>query len=143
MDGPPKRTNLRSSPEDAALYRKFHDHALSTLRKGTPREQLLQDLVGQGVPETTASRIVVAVEQELALETPERGSPRSVWKVAVFIAGVWGAVGGYLVWQMTRGATFNWKYLLAAGVIALILTVRVVGRLLLHQRDVTDLPPPR
>ena len=37
MPEPPKRTNLRSSPEDAAFYRQFHDHALASLRQGTPR----------------------------------------------------------------------------------------------------------
>jgi len=82
MPEPLKRTNLKSSPEDAAFYRQFHYHALATLRKGSPREQLLQELVDKGVPEKTAARIVIAVEQELAVANPARsGSPRGVGKV--------------------------------------------------------------
>ena len=61
MPEPLKRTNLRTSPEDAAFYRQFHDHALSTLRSGTPREQLLKELADKGGPEKTAARIVIAV----------------------------------------------------------------------------------
>jgi hypothetical protein len=143
MPEPLKRTNLRSSPEDAAFYRQFHDHALSTLRNGTPREQLLKELADKGVPEKTAARIVIAVEQELALSKPAGiVSPRGVGKVLGFIVLVWGAVAGYLIWQMKKDGTFHWKYLVAGGVIALFLTARVVSRLLLRQRDVTDMPPP-
>jgi hypothetical protein len=143
MTGPLKRTALKSSPEDAAFYRKFHDSVLSGLRRGTPREQVLQDLAAQGVPEKTANRIVVAGEQELALSKAARGAaPGAVWKTLGFIALVWGAVAGYLCWQLTRDGTFHWKYLAAAGVIALFLTARVVGRLLLRQREPIDLPPP-
>jgi hypothetical protein len=143
MAEPPKRTNLRSSPEDAAFYRQFHDHALAALRQGAPREQLLQELVGNGVPEKTAARIVIAVEQELALANPARsGSPRGVGKVLGFIALVWGAVAGYLVWQMTKGGTFQWKYLVAAGVIAVYLTIRIASRLLLRRKEPADLPSP-
>jgi len=143
MPEPLKRTNLKSSPEDAAFYRQFHDHALATLRIGSPREQLLKELVDKGVPEKTAARIVIAVEQELAVANPARsGSPRGVGKVLGFIILAWGAVAGYLVWQMTKDGTFQWKYLVAAGVIAVYLTIRVVSRLLLHRKEPADLPSP-
>jgi hypothetical protein len=143
MAGPLKRTNLRSSPEDAAFYRKFHDYALSTLRKGTPREQLLQELAGKGVPEKTADRIVVAVEQELALAAAAKdGSPGRQWKVFGFIVLVWGSVAGYIVWQMKKDGTFHWKYLVVGGVISLVLSARVVSRLLIRQRELVHLPPP-
>jgi len=143
MAGPPKRTHLRSSPEDAAFYRQFHDRVLSTLRQGASREQILRELAAQGVPGKTADRIVVAGEQELALARTVRGaSSGRAWKTLGFIVLAWGAVAGYLAWQMTRGGTFHWKSLVAAGLIALFLTARVVGRLLLRQRGPEDLPTP-
>jgi hypothetical protein len=142
MPEPLKRTNLRSSPEDAAFYRKYHDHALSSLRQGTPREELLKDLADKGVPEKTADRILIAVGQELALKAAKSSPPRSFGKVIAFVVVVWGAVAGYLVWQMKKDGTFHWKYLVAGGAIALFLTARVASRLFLRQRDVVDLPPP-
>jgi len=143
MPEPLKRTNLRSSPEDAAFYRRFHDHALSALRDCIPREQLQKELADKGVPGKTAARIVIAVEMELALANPAgSGPPRSMGKVLGFIALVWGAVAGYIVWQMKKDGTFHWKYLAAGGAIALFLTVRVMSRLLPRQRNPIDLPPP-
>lgn len=143
MTEPLKRTGMKSSPEDAAHYRRFHDHALATLRKGIPREELLAELTGKGVPEQTAHRILVAVEQELALANGQKPKPGRLWKTLAFAATVWGLFGAYVVWQMTRDGTFHWNYLIVGGVIVLILSARVVGRLLLKQPDITDLPPPR
>ena len=143
MPEPHKRTNLRSSPEDAAFYRQFHDHALDTLRNGTPREQLLKELADKGVPEKTAARIVIAVEQELALaKAAPGGSPRSPWKIVLFLLAVWGSVAGYIVWQMRKDGTFHWKYLAVGGGIALVLSARVALRLLLRQKELVHLPPP-
>ena len=59
MAGPLKRTTLKSSPEDAAFYKRFHDPTLFSLRKGTPRDEILRELGGKGVPEKTAERIVL------------------------------------------------------------------------------------
>ena len=83
------------------------------------------------------------MEQELAVANPPRsGSRLGVGKILGFIALVWGAVAAYLVWQMTKGGTFQWKYLVAAGVIAVYLTIRVVSRQLLRRKEPTDLPSP-
>lgn len=134
---------MRSSPEDAAFYKRFHDLMLSSMRAGTPREELHQQMVGKGVPEKTAERILFAVEQELAAKTAIQQRPRSLWKVLGIVAVVWGALAGYVVWQMTKDGTFSWKYLIAGGVLALILTARVIGRLGLRLREPVDLPPPK
>jgi hypothetical protein len=143
MAEPLKRTNLRSSPEDAAFYRQFHDHALAALRQGTPREQLLRDLADKGVPEKTAARIVIAVEQELALAAAAKGGlAGNRWKIIGFIVLVWGSVAGYIVWQLRKDGTLHWKYLVVAGVIAVILSARVVSRLLIRQKELVHLPPP-
>jgi hypothetical protein len=143
MAGPLKRTALKSSPEDAAFYKRFHDPTLFSLRKGTPRSEMLLELVGKGVPEKTAERIVLAVEQELAIAAAAHKPRTSGWKMLGFVALVWGAIAGYLVWQMTRDSTFSWGYLIAGGVIALILTARVIGRIGLGLREPVDLPPPK
>jgi hypothetical protein len=142
MPEPPKRTNLRSSPEDAAFYRQFHDHALSALRNGTPREQLLKDLADKGVPEKTAARIVIAVEQELALQTAGSSPPGRKWKVLAFIIAIWGSIAGYIAWQMTKDGAFHWKYLAGAGAIATFLSYRTVSRSLLRMADPNPPPPP-
>lgn len=140
MTGPLKRTNLRSSPEDAAFFRQFHDHGLCALRKGTPRQELLQDLVGKGVPEHTAERIVVAVELEHGVSTGSAAAPpRRAWKLLLFVLAVWGAVGAVLVRQMTRDGPFHWKSLVGAGLVASFLSARVVFR---SHRALTPLPPP-
>ena len=143
MAGPLKRTALRSSPEDAAFYKRFHDPTLFSLRKGTPRDEMLRELVGKGVPEQTAERIVLAVEQELATKATIHKPRTSVWKLLGFVALVWGAIAGYLVWQMTKDSTFSWGYLIAGGVIAIILTARIIGRISLGLREPVDLPPPK
>jgi hypothetical protein len=140
MPEPLKRTNLRSSPEDAAFYRQFHDHALSTLRNGTPREQLLKDLADKGVPEKTAARIVIAVEQELALQTAGTSPPGRKWKVLAFIIVIWGSIAGYIAWQRTKYGAFHWKYLAGAGAIAAFLSYRTISRLLMNRPD--PAPPP-
>lgn len=143
MPEPLKRTNLRSSPEDAAFYRQFHDHALSALRSGTPREQLLKDLADKGVPEKTAARIVIAVGLELSAASGATGGGRpKVWKAVAFILLIWGIVAAYLAWRMTKDGTFSLKYLIAGGVIVLILSARVMSRLLPGRREPIDLPPP-
>jgi hypothetical protein len=141
MAGPLKRTALRSSPEDAAFYKRFHDPTLFSLRKGTPRDEMLRQLVGKGVPEKTAERIVQAVEHELSTAAAMHRPRTSVWKTLGFVALIWGAVAGYLVWQMTKDSTFSWGYLIAGGVIALIVTIRVIGRIGLGLREPVDLPP--
>jgi hypothetical protein len=143
MAGPLKRTGLRSSPEDAAFYKRFHDLTLASLRRGTPREEMLRELVGKGVPEKTADRILFAVEQELAAKAAIHQRPTSLWKLLGIVALVWGAVAGYLVWQMSKDGTFSWGYLIAGGVMALILTARVIGRIGLRLREPVDLPPPK
>jgi len=143
MAGPLKRTALRSSPEDAAFYKRFHDSTLFSLRKGTSRDEMIRELIGKGVPEKTAERIVVAVEMELAAATATQKPRTRVWKVLGFVALIWGAIAGYLIWQMSKDSTLHWGYLVAGGVIALILTARVIGRIGLGLREPVDLPPPK
>src|SRR5262245_7089217 len=104
---------------------------------------MLRELVGKGIPENTAERIVLAVEQELATKAALHAPRTSVWKMLGFVALIWGALAGYLVWQMTKDSTFSWGYLIAGGVTATILTARVIGRIGLGLRDPVDLPPPK
>ena len=144
MAGPLKRTGLRSSPEDAAFYKRFHDHVLFSLRKGAGRDAMLHELADKGVPDKTAERIVAAVEQELALAAAAQGARLRIgWKSIAFIVLFWAGLVAYLVWQMTRDGTFHWGYLGAGGFIALLLTARVILKLGFRVRDPIDLPPPK
>jgi hypothetical protein len=144
MAGPLKRTGFRASPEDAAFYRRFHDYALSSLRKGVSREDLLRDLQARGVPDKTAERIVVAVEQEHALAVAAPGGvPKGKgWIIGVALLVVFGSSAVYIATQMAEDKTLKLKYLLPAMIVALVLTGIVVSRLLLKTRGLHDLPPP-
>src|SRR5581483_133492 len=121
MAGPLKRTGYRASPEDAAFYRRFHDSALSAIRKGVPRQDVLQDLVTRGVPDKTAQRIVTAVEQEHAMASaaPHRIPSGKRWIVAVATIVVFGGATVYIALQMAEDKTLKAKYLFPAMVVAL------------------------
>lgn len=144
MAGPLKRTGYRASPEDAAFYRRFHDFALSSIRKGVPRQDVLRDLLTRGVPERTAERIVGAVEQEFATA---HSAPHSIpsgkrWVIAVAIIVVFGCATVYIALQMAEDKTLKAKYLFPGMVIALVVTGIVIQRLLLRVRGPHNLPPP-
>jgi len=146
MAGPLKRTGYRASPEDAVFYRRFHDFALSSLRKGAPRQDLLRDLLTRGVPEKTAERIVVAVEQEhgVAVAGTEAGriSKGKMWVLGVAGFAFFGTISAYVAVQMSEDRTLKAKYVVPAMVLTLVLTAVVISRLLLKTRGPHDLPPP-
>jgi hypothetical protein len=143
MTGPLKRSAYRASPEDAAFYRRFHDVALSSLRKGVPREELLGDLLTRGVPEKTAERIVMAVEQEHGVAIVPKAGPRGKrWVIALAVVAAFGCTTVYLALQMSEDRTLQAKYLVPAILIALVLSAIVIQRLLLRVRGPEDLPPP-
>lgn len=105
MGGLPKRTRLRSSPEDAEHYRRHHDAALDALRNGIPREQLLRELGSCGVPEKTAERIVAAVEQEKGLGSVSmRDDSKKVSGV------LWGMILMTLLIVAGNAAYFGWRW---------------------------------
>lgn len=107
MGGLPKRTRLRSSPEDAEHYRRHHDAALAALRNGVRREALLRELVSCGVPEKTAERIVFAVEQEKELgdvsqSTLSRKSSDDFWPILLITLLILAGNTAYFGWRWAR-----------------------------------------
>lgn len=144
MAGPLKRTGLRTSAEDAAFFRKFHHSALASLRQGLPREEVLRELLTRGVPEKTAERIVVAVEQEHAAksQTPHQSPSGRRWVIGLATVLVFGCASVYIAMQMAEDKTLRMKYLLPAMIVVLLLSGIVIQRLLLKVRGPYDLPPP-
>jgi len=131
MGGPLKRTKLRSSPEEAALYRRFHDPGLAALHRGVSRVQLLQELADQGVSLISAERIVTALEQEAALGgglQPRSGTASNTSLVLIIVVLIWGGMTALVAGYMIRGMKFHWGYLVSAGVVALSATLRLVFR---------------
>jgi len=131
MGGPLKRTKLKSSPEEAALYRRFHDPGLAALYRGVTRVQLLQELADQGVSLISAERIVTALEQEAALGGGRTLEPRKSSNtsfVLLIVVLIWGGMTALVAGYMIRGMNFHWGYLVSAGMVALIATLRLVGR---------------
>lgn len=133
MGGLPKRTGLKTDPEDAGHYQKYHDEVVSALKKGYPADQVRTELVTQGVPDKTARRIVIAVEQELTLA----GAPKASKSSGPFVLFSWVAlllltcVGSYVAWQAGRENHVQWR----AGIPVAVL-VAVVARAILRRRDI-------
>ena len=129
MTGLPKRTALRSSPEDEAHYRQFHDAVLARRQAGIPREEILKDLTGSGVPEKTAERIVFAVEQELEHSAFSSQVTRKVsWirtgGIGLFIF----LVAAYAAWQMGEHRRIPLRVALPGLFIAITAMTFVFGR---------------
>lgn len=146
MAGPLKRTSLRSSPEDAALYRKYHDSTLSWLRKGVPHAELVRELIRLGVPDKTAERIVFAVAHENAhFGAPQKAPVRPTWLIQILIVVVLmsaAGIGGYVYSQVKRGETPRAGYVVP-GAITLMTGVTFAMRGIFRRpRGPQDLPPP-
>lgn len=144
MDGPLKRSGLRSSPEDAALFKQHHEPTLAALRQGKPRDELVRELIAKGVPDKTAARILVAVEMENATAVAKQESRPGAAKAITYIVMIWSVLAVYAYWQVTRKAGIHWGTLIPCGVIACWLTARIVSRRLVRRRrEPADLPPPK
>ena len=139
----PKPTSGSSSSEDAAFFRKFRSHVLSSLVQGMPRERLKQDLVAQGVPTKTAERIVIAGEHEATARAPQgKLSPGKRRTVLAFAATVFLASAGYIVWRMAKDQTLSLKALIPGLVMVVLLGAAVCSRLLVRGKLPYDLPEP-
>jgi len=144
MTGLPKRTGLRSDAEDAAHYRKFHAHALATLERGSPRDGLLKELIAGGVPERTAERIVVSVEQELAAKSYSQGLTRGQrWGMVAFTVLFFSAIAAYVIWQMSRDRALSLKYAAPGLILLVVASGGIAGRILLRPQGSLRNPPPR
>jgi hypothetical protein len=99
----PRRTGFKSSPEDAALYREFHDTVVSALREGRTPDQIVEQLRIRNVPESTARRIVWAVGHEVqhsdSESTPE---PRRMSGIVIVSAVFIIAMLGFTAWRVGR-----------------------------------------
>lgn len=126
MAGPLKRTKLRSSPEEAEWYRRFHDRGVAALRQGISRDALLKELQEHGVPLLSAERLVTAFEQEASLSV-EAGQIRGGGKltgslIAILVVGVGFAC--YFMWTLGHEGKFRWGYAAAAILITVIAAFR-------------------
>ncbi len=136
MSGLPKRTGLKMDPEDAELYRKYHDQTLSALRSGFTAEQICTELVSHGVPERTAARIVIAVQQEVTLaggpkaSKPHRPFRLFSWVALLFLIGA----GSYVAWQAGKENHLKWGQAIPIAVVAIVVS-RAIYRLLRKQDD--------
>jgi hypothetical protein len=139
MAGLPKRTSLRSSPEDAVFYRKYHDSTLSWFQKGVPHAELVQELIRLGVPEKTAERIVIAVEQEQAHSVGKKEVPAGMqWLVRLLIVVVLvyaASIGGYMYVQIKKDKPLNGGFILPLAVPLVASVAAALRRFLLKMRD--------
>jgi hypothetical protein len=144
MAGPLKRSGYRASPEDAAFYRKYHDSALSAIRKGITREAILLELIDHHVPEETAKRILGAVEQEhaMAAAISPRLSKGKRWLIAIAVIVVFGSASIYVAIQMSQDGKLHAEYLIGAVIGTLGIAAMVILRLFLSGRGPKYLPPP-
>ena len=103
MAGPLRRTKLKSSPEEAALFRRHRERGVAALLKGVSRDKLLQEFAEQGVPSLSAERLVSAFEQEAALiaEAGHRKVSGSSFHL-IFIVVLIAVIGGILYWAWIR-----------------------------------------
>jgi len=133
VGGLPKRTGLKTDPEDAEHFRKYHDEVVSALKKGYRTDQIHTELVTQGVPDKTARRIVIAVEQELALAGAPKASTSSgpfglfSWVALLLLMGL----GTYVAWQAGRESHLQWRLGIPVAVLA-----SVVARAIFRRRDI-------
>jgi len=134
VGGLPKRTGLKTDPADAEHYQKYHDEVVSALKKGYPKDQIRTELVTQGVPDKTAGRIVIAVEQELTLA----GAPKASKSRGPFGLFSWVALlilmclGSTVAWQAGRENHLKWR-----AYIPIAILTAVVARAIFRRRDVT------
>lgn len=140
MAGLPKKTGLKTDPQDAEFYRKHHDEVLNALQRGFSPEQIQKELAAKGVPEKTASRIAIAVEQEVALSVePKSGQSNpqfwlftwvgpTLW-IAVFLAVIGGA---YVAWHYRELDRFPWRKVSWAGLFAVAAAIELLRR---HRRN--------
>ena len=134
-----KRTKLRSSPEDEAFYRRYHDSALAGVRQGRTADEVTQELLTRGVPAETAKKIVWAVQHEFAQSTFKPGArSRHVRLILVVCAVFMFVTLGLLGWTLFReGASV--VSIVIAIVIVMVLGGVAFGRLALKMRGPTDL----
>jgi hypothetical protein len=107
MAGPLKRTGYRSSPEEEALYRQYHDSALAGLHQGRTPEEVVQELLSRGVAPQTAKRIAWAVNHEFTQAASKPGPPSRYlrWAIvtgAVFLLCTFGAIGWFMIREGER-----------------------------------------
>jgi hypothetical protein len=103
----------------------------------------LAELLKRGVPEKTAERIIVAVEQEKQVAEAPQGAPRGKGKViAAAVIVAFGCLTVYIALLLSGDWTLHAKYLVPAVIIALVLSAIVIQRLVLRVRGPEDLPPP-
>jgi hypothetical protein len=103
MAGPLKRTKLKSSPEEAALYRRHHDRGVAALRSGGTRDALLKELADQGVSLLSAERLVTAFEQEASLHAAAHQSRRgngSTYLIIMLLSAA--GIGAIILWAWYR-----------------------------------------
>jgi hypothetical protein len=143
MDGPLKRTALRTSPEDAEHYKKFHDRVLEALRGGTPREELLKELAGNGVPASTAERIVYSVEQQVEHAAFSSRASRTAFWISWSVAGIFVFLGAaYAAWQMGEHRRIPLRVALPGMAIVIAAMVFTFGRFSRRIKPPDNLPPP-
>ena len=128
MAGLPPPTGFRSSPEDAAFYREFHDMVVSALREGRTPEQIVEQLRVRNLPESTARRIVWAVghEAQQADFHPGRETRQligTMWAAVVFAL----AILGFIAWRVVREGA-GWRTVVPGVVVFAIMSCIVFAR---------------
>ena len=128
--------------EDAAFFKRFRGPSLAALSKGVSREDVVRNLVSQGVPDQTADRIATAVGLEHEAVSARKTPRGKAWAIAgISIAAIIG-FAIYIALQFSDDGTLKLKYLAPALIVSLIVSAIVVQRLVLRVRGPHDLPPP-
>jgi hypothetical protein len=129
MPGPLKRTKLKSSPEEAEFYRRFHDRGVAALRQGISRDALLKELQEHGASLLSAERLVTAFEQEASLKgkaDQHKGDRNPVVFIVALVLGLGSA--GYLAWTLGHDGQFRWGYVGGAILLVVIPILLAVSR---------------
>jgi len=129
MAGLSKRTKLKSSPEEAEFYRRFHDAGVAALRQGTSRDALLKELQDQGVSLLSAERLVTAFEQEASLFTQKDHLRGQSFIGSFLLIGIFGlSFACYVMWDLGRNEGSRWGYAAWAAVAIVAAIIRAVRR---------------
>lgn len=125
--GLPKKTKLRSSPEEAEFYRRFRERGVAALRQGISRDALLKELESHGVSLLSAERLVTAFEQEVAIgggaEPVNKGG---ISGTVLAIVGIGVGFAAYLMWSLGRNGGSRWGIVAWPVLFIVVIIVRTV-----------------